>query len=64
MVIKYDKNSTFKGLLHPKMKIVSSITYLRVAPNLYKFFLYSEHNLRYFWWKLGGLWLSHLLVMN
>ncbi len=52
---------TVKGLLHPKMKILSLITYPYVVPNPWKLSSSSEHDLRYFRWKPGGLWLSHWL---
>ncbi len=51
-----------KGLLHPKMKILSLITYPQVFPNLKKLCSTSENNLRYFGWKTGGLWKSHWLL--
>ncbi len=46
---------------HLKMKIVSLISYPHVVPNSWKLCSFSEHNLRYFGWKPGDLWLSHWL---
>ncbi len=51
----------FKGLLHPPNFFLSLITYPHVVPNPLKLHSSSEHNLRYFGWKPGGLWLSHWL---
>ncbi len=44
-----------KGIVHPKMKILSLFT-PHVVPNLYKFPFYVEHKRRYFeepnsWWS-------------
>ncbi len=38
--------NTFKGIVHPKMKILSSFTHPQVDPNLYEC-VCSEHNGRY-----------------
>ncbi len=46
-----------KRLLHPKMKMLSLITYPHVVPNPYKLCSSSGHYFRYFGWKPGGLWL-------
>jgi len=32
-----------KGLVHPKMKILSVFTHPHVVPNLYGFICYAEH---------------------
>jgi len=37
-----------KGILHSKMKIVSSFIHLQVVANLYKFLSSAEHKGRYF----------------
>ncbi len=41
-----------KGIVHPKMKILSLITHPHVVPNLKDLHSSSEHKLRYFWWNL------------
>ncbi len=46
------------------MIILSFCTYPHVIPNPYKLSSSSEHNLRYFGWEPGGLWLSHWLPSN
>ncbi len=37
-----------KGIVHPKMKILSSFTLPQVVPNLYEFLCSAEHKGRYF----------------
>jgi len=37
----------FKGLVHPKMKILSAFTHPHVDPNLYVFICSAEHKGRY-----------------
>jgi len=37
----------FKGLVHPKMKILSVFTHPHVVPNLYVFICSAEHKGRY-----------------
>jgi len=39
---------TFKGTLHPEMKILSSFTHPQVVANLNEFFSSAEHKGRYF----------------
>ncbi len=39
--------SHVKGIVHPKMKMLSSFPHPHVVPNLY-IFLYVEHKIRYF----------------
>ncbi len=39
-----------KGIVHPKMKILSLITPPHVIPNLSDLHSSSEHKLSYFWW--------------
>jgi len=36
-----------KGIVHPKMKILSSFTHPQVVPNLYVFICSAEHKGRY-----------------
>ncbi len=38
----------FKGIVHPRMKIMSSFTYPQVVPNLYECLCSAEHKGRYF----------------
>jgi len=40
-------NVTFKGLVHPKMKILSVFTHPHDVPNLYVFICSAEHKGRY-----------------
>ncbi len=40
--------SGLKGIVHPKMKILSSFTHPQVVPNLYEFLCSAEHKGRYF----------------
>ncbi len=46
-----------KGIVQPKMKIVSSFTHPHVVPNLYEFLFYVEHKRRYFeeFWRTKQL---------
>ncbi len=37
----------FKGIVHPKMKILSSFTHPQVVPNLYECVCSAEHKERY-----------------
>ncbi len=37
-----------KGIVHPKIKIMSSFTHPQVVPNLYEFLCSAEHKGRYF----------------
>ncbi len=37
-----------KGIVHPKMKILSSFTHPQVVPNLYECLCSAEHKGRYF----------------
>ncbi len=46
----------FKGIFHPKMKILSVITHPHVVPNLQDLHSSSEHKLRYFWWNPRAFW--------
>jgi len=39
---------TLKGILHPKMKILSSFTHPQVVANLFEFLSSAEHTGRYF----------------
>ncbi len=39
--------ASFKGIVHPKMKIVSSFTHPQVVPNLYECLCSAEHKGRY-----------------
>ncbi len=53
----------FKGIVHPKMKILSSFTHPQVVPNLYECLCSAEHKAKIFWrmWEnravLGHHWL-------
>ncbi len=40
--------SVLKGIVHPKMKILSSFTHPQVVPNLFEFLCSAEHKGRYF----------------
>jgi len=40
-------DSRFKGLVHPKMKILSVFTHPHAVPNLYVFICSAEHKERY-----------------
>jgi len=40
-------SQSIKGLVHPKMKILSVFTHPRVVPNLYVFICSAEHKRRY-----------------
>jgi len=40
--------STLKGIVHPRIKIVSLFTHPQVVPNLYEFLSSAEHKRRYF----------------
>ncbi len=42
------KAQRLKGIVHPKMKILSSFIHPQVAPNLYEFLCSAEHRGRYF----------------
>jgi len=47
---KIAKHSTFnclKGIVHPKMKILSSFSHPQVVPNLYVFICSDEHKGKY-----------------
>ncbi len=48
----------FKGIVHPKMKMLSLITHPHVIPNLQALYSSSEHTLRYSWWNPRALWWS------
>ncbi len=48
----------FKGIVHPKMKILSLITHPHVVPNSKDLSSSSEQTFRYFWWNLRALWPS------
>ncbi len=37
----------FRGIVHPRMKILSSFTHPQVVPNLYEFLCSAEHKGRY-----------------
>jgi len=39
--------TTLEGIVHPKMKILSSFTHPQVVPNLYVFICSAEHKERY-----------------
>ncbi len=39
---------SLKGIVHPKMKILSSFTHPQVVPNLFEFLCSAEHKGRYF----------------
>jgi len=42
----------FKGIVHPKMKILSLFTHPQVVPNLYVFICSAEHKGR----RIGSTW--------
>ncbi len=42
-----DSEKAFKGIVHPKMKILSSFTHPQVVPNLYECLSSAEHKGRY-----------------
>jgi len=44
----------FEGILHPKMKILSSFTHPHVFANMYEFLSSAEHKVRYFEKQLFG----------
>ncbi len=50
------KIGQLKGIVHPKMKILSLITHPHVVPNLKDLCSSSEHKLRYFWWNPRVFW--------
>ncbi len=41
------ESEILKGIVHPKMKILSSFTHPQVVPNLYEFLCSAEHKGRY-----------------
>ncbi len=45
--LKYKVEINIKGIVHPKMKIVSSFTHPQVVPNLYECLCSAEHKGRY-----------------
>jgi len=45
---------SLKGILHPKMKSLSSFTHPQVVAKLYEFLSSAEHNGRYFEERLFG----------
>ncbi len=55
--MQYRKNGmdSFKGIVHPKMKILSLIIHPHVVPNPKDLCSSSEHKL-YFWWNLRAFW--------
>ncbi len=55
----FSVHDPFKGLVHPKMKIMSLITHPHVVPNLWELCSSSEHNLRCFWWNRRAIRPSH-----
>jgi len=44
----FSPKRTLKGILHPKIKILSSFTHPQVVANLYEFLYSAEHKGRYF----------------
>ncbi len=44
---KNSSSQDLKGIVHPKMKILSSFTHPQVVPNLYEFLCSAEHKGRY-----------------
>ncbi len=42
------KSNLLKGIVHPKMKVLSSFTQPKLVPNLYKCLCSAEHKGRYF----------------
>ncbi len=46
-----DHKTSLKGIVHPKMKILSSFTHPQVVPNFYEFLCSAEHKGRFFWRK-------------
>ncbi len=44
----YEFICEIKGIVHPKMKILSSCTHPQVVSNLYEFLCSAEHKGRYF----------------
>jgi len=57
---------TLKGILHPKMKILSSFTHPQVVPNLYEFLSFAEHKGRYFEndWNFGTIDFHSIFFYN
>ncbi len=50
------QNHLFKGIVYPKMKMLSLITHHLVVSNQYDLRSSSEHKLRYFWWNPRAFW--------
>ncbi len=46
-VNRVGENASLKGIVHPKMKILSSFTHPQVVPNLYECVCSAEHKGRY-----------------
>ncbi len=46
--VTLDHKTSLKGIVHPKMKILSSFTHPQVVPNLYECLCTAEHKVRYF----------------
>ncbi len=47
MSLLQNPHITLKGIVHPKMKIISSFTHPQVVPNLYECLCSAEHKGRY-----------------
>ncbi len=47
LLVTLDHKTSLKGIVHPKMKILSSFTHPQVVPNLYEFLCSAEHKGRY-----------------
>ncbi len=64
LILFHQRNCTFKGTVHPKMKILSSFTHPQVDPNLYEC-VCSEHKGRYSeeWGKQSSIFLLLLKSM-
>ncbi len=52
----YNDRDEIKGIVHPKINILSSFTHPHVVPNLYELLSYVEHN----FWRI--LVIKHLMV--
>jgi len=56
-----NEHKQFKGIVHPKMKMLSSLTHPQVVTNLYKFLSSFEHKKKDILKNVGNQTSSHWL---
>ncbi len=53
-----------KGIVHPKMKVLSSFTHPEVVPNMHEFLYSAKHKIKYFGSVCNQVWGVNTMEVN